>query len=158
MVFRKEHLAGREADMTYEEAKKTIGTDGITCIALKRGADPLISRVRGVRPVLEWIETGKDLQDASVCDTIVGRAAAMMYVLAGVTRVYAKVMSRGGAAELEKAGVAFEAETFTEKIVNRQGTGMCPMEETVLSITDPQEAFCALKAKVSALQSARPAV
>ena len=139
--------------MTYEEAKKALGTDGITCIVLKEGADPLISRIRGVKPILNWIEEGADLEGAAVLDTIVGRAAAMMYVLAGVSRVHAKVMSRGGEAELQKGGIAYEAERFTEKIVNRQGTGMCPMEQTVLEITDPREAFSALKAKVSALQS-----
>ena len=140
--------------MTFEETKKMIGTDGITCIVWKDGADPLVSRVRGVRPILDWIEEGADLKDAAVCDTIVGRAAAMMYVLSGVAQVYAKVMSRGGEEELRKAGIAYEAESFTEKIVNRQGTGMCPMEQTVLEITDPQEAFAALKEKVAQLQAA----
>ena len=140
--------------MTFEETKKMIGTDGITCIVWKDGADPLVSRVRGVRPILDWIEEGADLKDASVCDTIVGRAAAMMYVLSGVAQVYAKVMSRGGEEDLRKAGSAYEAESFTEKIVNRQGTGMCPMEQTVLEITDPQEAFAALKEKVAQLQAA----
>ena len=100
--------------MTFEETKKMIGTDGITCIVWKDGADPLVSRVRGVRPILDWIEEGADLKDAAVCDTIVGRAAAMMYVLSGVAQVYAKVMSRGGEEELRKAGIAYEAESFTE--------------------------------------------
>ena len=144
--------------MTFEEAKTVLGTDGITCIVLKAGNDPLISRVRGVKPIVGWIEEGADLKDAAVFDTIVGRAAAMMYILAGVGFVYGRVMSRGGAAELEKAGISYEAGEYTDRIVNRQGTGMCPMEETVLEITDPEEAFSALKAKIAALQSARPAV
>lgn len=144
--------------MTFEEAKALLGTDGITCIVLKEGNDPLISRVRGVKPILGWIEEGADLQGAAVFDTIVGRAAALMYRLAGVGFVYGRVMSRGGAAELEQSGIAYEAGDYTEKIINRQGTGMCPMEQTVLEISDPEEAFSALKAKIAALQSAKPAV
>ena len=69
--------------MTYEEAKKMLGTNGITCIVLKDGAEPLISQIRGVRPVIQWIEEGADLKDAAVFDPIVGRAAGMMYALAG---------------------------------------------------------------------------
>ena len=144
--------------MTFEDAKAILGTDGITCIVLKEGSDPLISRVRGVKPIVGWIEEGADLQGAAVFDTIVGRAAALMYRLAGAGFVYGRVMSRGGAAELEAAGIAYEAGDFTEKIINRQGTGMCPMEQTVLDISDPEEAFSALKEKIAALQSAKPAV
>ena len=144
--------------MTHEEAKQLLGTDGITCIVLKDGAEPLISRVRGVRPVIQWIEEGADLKDAAVFDTIVGRAAGMMYALAGAGFVYGRVMSRAGAAELDKAGIPYEAGELTDLIVNRQGTGMCPMEQTVLEISDPEEAFLALKAKIAALQSGKPAV
>ena len=139
--------------MTYEEAKKTLGTDGITCIVLKDGAEPLISRIRGVRPVIQWIEEGADLKGAAVFDTIVGRAAGMMYALAGADFVYGRVMSRGGAAELEKAGIAHECGEQVEIIVNRQGTDMCPMEQSVAEITDPREALTALKAKIAQMQA-----
>ena len=139
--------------MTYEEAKKMLGTDGITCIVLKDGAEPLISRIRGVRPVIQWIEEGADLKYAAVFDTIVGRAAGMMYALAGAGYVYGRVMSRGGAAELEKAGIAHECGESVEIIVNRQGTGMCPMEQSVAEITDPREALTALKAKIAQMQA-----
>ncbi len=139
--------------MTYEEAKNMLGTDGITCIVLKEGADPLISRIRGVRPIIQWLEEGADLKGAAVFDTIVGRAAAMMYKLAGADFVYGRVMSRGGAAELEKAGIAYESGEQVDVIINRQGTGMCPMEQTVLEITDPAEALAALKVKVAQMQA-----
>ena len=144
--------------MTFEEAKTILGTDGITCIVLKDGNDPLISRVRGVKPIVGWIEEGADLKEAAVFDTIVGRAAAMMYKLAGAGFVYGRIMSRAGAAELDKAGIPYEAGELTDLIVNRQGTGMCPMEQTVLEISDPEAAFLALKAKIAALQSSKPAV
>ena len=141
--------------MTLQEAKELLGKDGITCIALKKDADPLISRIRGVKPIISWIEEGEDLKGSMVCDTVVGRAAAMLYALAGVRVVYGRVMSRGGAAELEKAGIAYEADGLTDRIINRQGTGMCPMEQTVLDITDPQEALAALKEKIAQMQAAQ---
>ena len=140
--------------MNYEEAKKMLGTDGITCIVLKDGADPLISRIRGVRPVIQWIEEGADLKGAAVFDTIVGRAAAMMYALAGADFVYGRVMSLGGAAELEKAGIKYEYGEQVDVITNRQGTGMCPMEQTVLGVADPAEAMLALKARIAQMQAA----
>ena len=137
--------------MTFKEAKELLGTAGITCIAVKEGMPPLVSCVRGVGGIIGWIEEEEDLKGAQVCDTIVGRAAAMLYALAGVSFVYGRTMSRAAADELQKAGIGFEAAEWTDGIVNRQGTGMCPMEEAVLKIDDPRQALDALKEKISRL-------
>lgn len=44
-----------------------------------------------------------------------------------------EVLSMGGKEIFEKFGVRFEFETLTEKIINRSGTDICPMEKTVLN-------------------------
>ena len=36
-----------------------------------------------------------------------------------------------------------------EKIINRAGTDICPMEKTVLGIGDPEEAVSAIRAKLA---------
>ena len=54
---------------------------------------------------------------------------------------------------LEKAGIAHECGEQVEIIVNRQGTDMCPMEQSVAEITDPREALTALKAKIAQMQA-----
>jgi hypothetical protein len=40
---------------------------------------------------------------------------------------------------------------LTENIINRSGTGLCPMEEAVKDIDDLKEALAAIQAKVAAL-------
>ncbi len=37
---------------------------------------------------------------------------------------------------------------LTDKIINRSGTGICPMEETVSNIEDCEQGYVALKEKL----------
>lgn len=51
---------------------------------------------------------------------------------------------------LSRFGVDHSYNVLTEGIVNREGTGPCPMEQAVKDIDDPREAFEAIR-KVSAV-------
>ena len=65
------------------------------CVAVNE-AGLLISEKRGILPMIEWLEENPEcLRGASVADRIVGRAAAMIMVHAGVSEVYASVVSNG---------------------------------------------------------------
>ena len=75
----------------------------------------------------------------------------MLYVRLGAARVWAQVMSRGGKTVLAAHGIAAECEVETERIINRLGTGMCPMEEAVEGIDNPLEAERAIRRKLSDL-------
>lgn len=132
---------------------KRLVRDGHT-VAASDGERLLTSRERGIRPLVQWLDDGVGLAGFSVADKIVGRAAAMLYVRLGAARVWAQVMSRGGKTVLAAHGIAAECEVETERIINRLGTGMCPMEEAAKGIDDPLEAERALKAKLKQLRGA----
>ena len=61
-------------------------------------------------------------------------------------------MSRPAAAVLEAHGIALQAETLVDGIINRKGTGPCPFEAAVMGISDPQEALTAIRAKMVQMQ------
>lgn len=103
--------------------------------------------VRGVRPLLNWLDNGTSLQDFCAADKVVGRAAAFLYCLLGVSEVYAQVMSRPAADVLCSYGISVHADTLTDGIINRAGTGPCPFEAAVLDITSPEEALQAIRRK-----------
>ena len=69
--------------------------DGYTCTILQRGAPVYQSRERGVRPLLALIDAGADVHGCTAVDSIVGRAAALLYVYLGIAVVTADVMSVG---------------------------------------------------------------
>lgn len=111
------------------------------------------SEERGIRPMILWLEEDPEfLRGASVADKIVGRAAAMIMIYAGVKEVYASVISNGAIEVLKEAGIAVTYSMTAIAISNRRGDGICPMERTVAPIHDPREAYEALRNKVLSSQ------
>ena len=133
------------------ERAKELLTGSATCVLVK-GASTYISARSGIAPMLDFLGAGVPLEGFSAADRIIGRAAAMLFARAGVTRVYGEVMSRGGADYLDAHGIEHSCGTLTDVIINRSGTGMCPMEQTVSGIDDFRDAFCALSAKRALLR------
>lgn len=131
----------RTADTCKEksDAEKALDAlkDGHT-IALCRGDDIITSDERGIAPIVKLIGEGKDLRGYSVADKIVGRAAAMLFVKAGIVSVFALTLSRGAKTLLEKHEIPTEYEALTERIINRRGDDICPMEKAVLDVSDEE--------------------
>lgn len=113
-------------------------------LALCKDKNVITSDLRGIAPMVGFIREGKDLAGYSAADKIVGKAAAMLFIKANVCRVYATVMSTKAAELFTFHGIEFGYEALTEKIINRQGTGICPMELAVKDIDDVDSGVKAL--------------
>ena len=122
-----------------EQAKERMLSGNYTA-ALCRGNEELTSTKRGVKPLLDWIDEGRRLSGWTAADRVVGKAAAFLYVLLGVERVWASVMSTRAKTVLESHGIEALCDTEVEKIENRTRDGFCPMETAVWDIEDPVEA------------------
>ena len=108
----------------------------------------ILSDKRGIAPMMDLIAEGVDLSGYSVADVVVGKAAAMLFVKCGVKSVFAKTLSENGKRILEKFNIAYGFETLTERIINRAGTDMCPMEKAVLGTDDIDEGYEILRRKL----------
>ena len=128
------------------KAKQHLTEGGYTCV-LCRGDRVHTATARGVRPLLDWLDSGLDLEGFSAADKVVGRATAFLYVLLGVREVHALVMSTPAREALEANGIAATCDREVPGIINRRGDGPCPFEEAVLGITDPREALTAIRKK-----------
>lgn len=126
-----------------EKAQSILIAENKTCVACK-GDIVYSSEKTGIAPMLEFISDNIDLTGFSVADKIVGKAAALLFVLAGIDSVYGEVMSKGAEAVLVQHRIPYTYGTLTSYIINRKGDGVCPMEETVKAIEDPTKAFEAL--------------
>lgn len=132
------------------KAYKILSDGNYTCV-LCMGEAVFTSTERGVKSLLEWIESGKDFRGFAAADKVVGKAAAFLYVIMGVSSVYAKVMSEPAKAVLEKNGIAAYADNLTTAIRNRTGTGFCPMESAVMGVDSPDTALEVIKNKLEEL-------
>lgn len=133
-------------------AKFILKDEGLTCVLCK---DDMVFRSdkRGVRPLLDLLESGIDFCGFSAADKVVGNGAAHLYVLLGVSEVYAEVISMPAVKTLCKHRINIRVGTLVEAISNRQGDGICPMEEAVRGIDDPKEALKAIRMKLAELSN-----
>lgn len=139
--------------MTDIEKARALLLSEKTTIALCRGEDILTSEKRGIAPMLGFIKDGVDLDGYSAADRIVGKAAALLFVLVGIKNVYAEVLSESGAAVLHANSIPYSYGTLCDRIINRAKTGICPMEQAVAGTESPEEAYAALAKKVEELRN-----
>ena len=126
--------------------------EGHTICLCKEGKC-LFSEKHGIAPMMDFIAEGIDLSGYSVADLIVGKAAALLFVKCKIKRVFAKTLSESEKRVLELYGVDYEYETLTQKIINRDGTDICPMEKAVLGTDNAEEAYSILQNKLKLLRS-----
>ena len=134
----------------WERAKQALET-GCTCAFC--GGETLYRSVeRGVKPLLRYLDDGTDLMGYSAADKAVGRAAAMLYCLLGVRRVYGRVMSVGAVKILRSQGIETGWGTLAESILNRAKTGLCPMETALQGVEEPEEGLPIIRATLKTLE------
>jgi len=137
--------------MTDLQQAKALLAEGHTCVLCK-GTSVKISDHPGIRPMVDFLDEGEDLTGYSAADKIVGKAAAMLFVLGGITAVYGETMTEEAKAYLETQGITAEAKIRTDHIVNRTGDGPCPMERAVKGCCDPEEALKRIKNTIRKLR------
>lgn len=130
--------------MEIEELKTILEKNDYTLVVDRKG-EIYTSYLKGVAPVLNPMkEDIHFFKDAIVVDRVVGKAAAMLFIKGHIQKIHTHIISLYACQILEKYGIAYTYDECVDYIINRQGNGMCPMEETVLNIDDIDEAFIAL--------------
>ena len=140
-----------------ERAKKQLAESDDTCVLVK--GDALYhSGMRGVKFLMRQIDAGIDLTGFSAADKVVGKATAMLFALCGVAAVHAGVISEAAEEMLRRYGIPYTFDVQTERIINRAGTGMCPMEQAVWALDAPADAPDAIHLAMARLsaQAAKP--
>ncbi|MDE6669021.1 MAG: DUF1893 domain-containing protein [Muribaculaceae bacterium] len=110
------------------ELTDILHKEGCSCVICK---DSKISmfRQRGVKDLLYLLKSESGiLQGAMIADKVVGKGAAAIMTLGGVASVYADVISVPAFELLEKAHIAVSYGIKVTNIINRAGTGICPIE------------------------------
>lgn len=124
-------------------------------ICLCKDGKCIFSEKRGISPMMGFIADGINLSGYSVADVVVGKAVAMLFVKCGIKSVYAKTLSESGKKVFELFNISYEYETLTEKIINRQGDDICPMEKTVANTDNVEEAYILLKEKLELMKNSK---
>ena len=98
----------------FERAVSLLHRDGYTCVLCDRDR-VLTSREHGLAPLIRLLDTNESLQDMAAADRLIGRAAALLLLAAGVKAVYGEVMSEEAHRLLSDAGVRTEYGTLNSE-------------------------------------------
>lgn len=84
---------------------------------------------RGIATLLQIIDKdSNELSGATVVDKVVGKAAAALMIVGGVSELHAMLISQGALSLLVTTDVCVSYDTVTDHIINRNHSGWCPME------------------------------
>ena len=133
--------------MCLQKARTFLKEGGHTCVFIING-EIFTSNERGIKPLLNVLNSDMDTLNAVVADKVVGKAAAFLYELMQIKILYAQTVSEPALSVLKRAGINVEYDTLVSSIRNREKTGRCPMESAVWEIDNAQEARKILENKI----------
>lgn len=81
------------------------------------------------------------LKGAVIADRVIGKVAASILIVAGVSQIYAEVISKLAIPLLEENSIPFECKEEVDYIKNQDNTGMCPMEKKYQKEQDIQKIY-----------------
>ena len=129
--------------------KELLKTTNSTIVVVSNG-EVFTSQERGVKPLLFLLkEKNGFLKGASVADKVIGKAAALLMVLSEIKEVHTLIISEPAIKVFEKYNIPCFYDKKVERIVNRTGDGLCPMETLCINVEEPQEAFEKILEKIS---------
>ena len=142
-------------DKVLISARNLIKSSTISCVVIKEDVIRYATDGRGVAPLLElYTEKLELVRGAFVVDKIIGKAGAMILVACQVKRVFAEIMSVAGRDYLMANGIEPEYGRCVEVISNITGDGMCPIEKSVIDLSDPLEGIERVRNRILELRGA----
>lgn len=121
--------------------KETLSSENFT-IVIRKDDKVFSSYERGVKPLIHLIDNDLSfLENSSVADKVIGKAAALLMVLGKIKEVHTNIISEPAIEVFERHKIDFHYNKKVKSIINRQGDGLCPMEQLCLDIKDPKEAY-----------------
>jgi hypothetical protein len=129
-----------------ELAKSKLIKEDLSLVIVKNGKVIFKTSKPGISGFLQTIEKqDKNLVAASAADKIVGVAAAMLCVYAGLSSIFALTVSEAGIKVLEENNIACVFDRKVSNILNRSKTDVCPFEKLAMSSGSADEAYIKLK-------------
>lgn len=135
-----------------EEVIERLHETSCSCV-IRKGDDWRTFYRRGVIDLFELYRTDPAfMKGASVADKVIGKGAAALMALGGISEVYADVISTPALELLQDYGICVTCQKEVPYIENRDKTGHCPLETACLPCKNADEIYpviCDFISKIS---------
>lgn len=140
--------------INLEQANQLLKGYNCSCIILKNDEIIYTSSFIGVKPLLIFLDKKTSLKEGErliLIDKIIGRAALLLAAKCGITEIYTPIISEEALSAAEYYNIKCSASKTVPYIINRQGTGKCPIEESVTDILNLDDAIWNIKGVIAEL-------
>ncbi len=130
---------------------KRLKQENCSCIIVKDNVAHCFYQ-RGIRDLYALLNDGSDLmKGAFVADKVVGKGAAALMILGGVSAIHAEVISTEALKLIRNSGIICTFAAEVVHIINRAGTGICPVEQRCLACATAEECLPQIKSFIDKL-------
>ena len=136
----------------YEQALLLVKNNQASAAVVKDNKILAQELGKGILPILNLHDNqAAALDGGSLIDKVIGRAAAFIAIDGKVRSVYGEIMSEDALLLLQRYNIPATYKNLVPQILNRDKSGLCPMEQTVLDVQSSQEAVKRLRQKLKDL-------
>lgn len=126
-----------------------------SCVISNNGTVRTFTR-RGVNDLYDiYLNEPELLAGADIADKVVGKGAASLMVLGKIKNLYADVISEPARQMLSDNGISLTFREVVPYIINRDKSGMCPLETKTRNSKSATEAFPLIKDFVENLRKGK---
>lgn len=111
------------------------------------------STEKGVKPLLDFFREHGIKSKLTVYDKIMGRGAVLLAKLIGAETIDTPLISEDALSLAREYGMKIIYDEVVPYIVNRDNTGRCPIETSVIGISDVQIGLQAILGALNKLKS-----
>lgn len=121
--------------------KQKLETENLTCVISDSNDVIFTSNKRGVAPLIDFIQSFSTNNSYYLADKVIGKAAALLCIKAGIKHINTLVISSPAKLILSNNLISYEFNTEVPAINNRTNTGLCPMEGLSKGVNTPDEMY-----------------
>ncbi|GKX29904.1 TonB-dependent receptor [Vallitalea longa] len=118
-----------------------LENNNYTCMVKHNDKVVFTSKEKGVKPLLDYINEEYDYTNITVIDKIIGKGAMCLAIKCKATKVITPIISQKALDTANMYNVDVHYKEIVPEIINRTGTGPCPIENAVSSINNIEEAY-----------------
>ena len=127
------------------EMIELLQSSGCSCV-IRNGETLRLCHQRGVKDLYEILTSQPELLCGSfIADKVVGKGAAALMILGRIDSLYTDTISEAALKLLDNYGIEVSYGKLVPHIINRAGTGMCPVESLCKEIATAEECLPLIK-------------
>lgn len=132
-----------------ELAKRYLKEKKLCFVFFKDGILIAQSREKGIKDLYKtaWLYK-EELKGASAADKVIGKAAATILIDIPVKECFGNIVSESAIDLFRKSGIRCSFDEKVKVILNSDQTGICPFEELVKDLNEPDEILEKIREKL----------